>query len=303
MKIYLIDCNSYIYKFFYAVRGLSNSKGLPTNAIYGFTGMLLKILQDKEGPIVVAVFDSPHPTKRHAIYEQYKANRPTMPDDLSVQIPVIKDIIDAFGINRFELPGYEADDLIAKLSRLYADEGHEIFILSGDKDLLQLIDDRIKIYDYQKDRVIDKEMIRKMYGVEPERISDIMALTGDSTDNIPGVKGIGEKKAKEIICMVGSLDALLSNPDIIKNDRLKRLIIENADTIRLSKTLATLDLSADIDIQGIKEANPDWERLRNIFAECEFRGYLETIQGNARANHCDYFIVKSEGELEAFLYS
>lgn len=304
MKIYLIDCNSYIYRFYYAVKGLSNSKELPTNAIYGFTGMLLKMLKERDNIIIVAVFDSPQPTKRHEIYDKYKANRPIMPDDLIVQIPVIKDIIDALGIHRIEMPGYEADDILGSLAKKYANEGHEVSILSGDKDLLQLVDDRVRIYDYMKDALIDKKKVIETYGVEPEMIPDIMALTGDSIDNIPGVKGIGEKKAKELISMAGSVEALLTNPDIINNNRIRRLISENADVIRLSKRLATLDLSYDVDIKDIKTISPDWDRIRSIFAECEFKGYLESIRhNNDDTSRCEYFIVTDESVLKRFLYN
>ena len=177
MKIFLIDGNSYIYRAFYAIRDLSTSSGKPTNAIFGFTNMLLKIVRDLKPESILIAMDSKEPTKRHEAYEQYKAQRPETPDSLIQQIPTIKEIIDAMRIPVFEIPGYEADDILATIAkRLSVDPENEIFIVSSDKDMLQAVDDRIKVYDPMKDVVIDPDHVKEKFGVVPERIPELMAL-------------------------------------------------------------------------------------------------------------------------------
>ncbi len=279
MNLYLIDGNSYFYRAYYAIKALSNSKGLPTNAIFGFTNMLLKIIREKKPDGVVVSFDSPVPTERHRIYEEYKAHRPETPSDLVQQIPHIRKIISAFNINIFEIPGYEADDVLGTIARKTASQGINVFIVTGDKDMLQLVDNRIKIYDPMKDRVLAEEYIREKFGVGPDRITDFMGLTGDAVDNIPGVKGIGEKTAKELLSDFGSVEQLLDNIDRIKKEKVRRLISENTEMVRLSKKLATLDTAVpvDIDIDTLHMKEPDWSMLLSLFQEYEFSSLMRLI--------------------------
>ena len=213
MNLYLIDGNSYIYRAFYAIKGLTNSKGFPTNAIYGFTNMLLKIIRERKPDGVVVSFDSPQPTERHRIFEAYKAHRPETPGELVQQLPHIRKIVGAFNMKIFEMPGYEADDIIGTIAKKAAEYGIDVFIVTSDKDMLQIVDDRIKIYDPVKDRVLDEGYVKEKFGVGPERVTEFMALTGDPADNIPGVKGIGEKTAKELLTVFNDLNELLSNPE------------------------------------------------------------------------------------------
>ncbi|MBI5187628.1 MAG: DNA polymerase I [Nitrospirae bacterium] len=299
MNLYLIDGNSYVYRAYYAIRGLSNSKGFPTNAIYGFTNMLLKIIREKKPDGIVISFDSPVPTERHRIYEEYKAHRPETPGELVQQMSHIRRMISAFNIKIFEVPGYEADDLLGTIAKKTASEGIDVFIVTGDKDMLQLVGDNIKVYDPMKDSILDEEYVKKRFGIGPERITEFMALTGDAIDNIPGIKGIGEKTAKELLSDFGSLEELLSNTDRIKREKLKKLISENTDMVRLSQRLATIDTSVPLDIDisefGLKES--DWPSLLSLFSEFEFGSLMKLIPSGV-SNEISYETVLSMEKLK-----
>jgi len=279
VKLYLIDGNSYVYRAYYAIRELTNSKGFPTNAIFGFTNMLLKIIREKKPDEIAISFDSPIPTERHRLFIEYKANRPEAPSDLIQQLPHIRRIISALKIKTFEIPGYEADDIIGTIAKKAADSGKEVYIVTGDKDMLQLVDDKIKIYDPMKDRVLDKSYTIERYGITPERIPEFMALTGDAVDNIPGVKGIGEKTAKELLQQFKNIGELLKYPEKIKKEKLRRLISENTNLITLSLQLATIDTSVPIedDLKDLGLSEPEWDSLRNLFVEFEFSSLMKHI--------------------------
>ncbi len=279
MNLYLIDGNSYVYRAYYAIKGLSNSKGLPTNAIYGFTNMLLKVIRQKKPDGILVSFDSPVPTKRHRLYEEYKAQRPETPGDLIQQIPHIRRMISALNIEVSEVPGYEADDVLGTIAKKAASQGANVFIVTGDKDMLQLVGERIKVYDPMKDVVLDEQYIREKFGVGAERITEFMALTGDAVDNIPGIKGIGEKTAKELLSQFSSLEDLLRNTGRIKKEKLRNLVSQNAEVVRLSHELATLDTSAPVDIDAIecRLEEPDWSLLLSLFREFEFGSMMKLI--------------------------
>ncbi|MGB9715522.1 MAG: DNA polymerase I [Thermodesulfovibrionales bacterium] len=303
MKIYLIDGNSYAYRAYYAIKELSTSGGIPTNAVYGFTNMLLKIIREKKPDGIAVSFDSPVPTKRHILFEEYKAHRPETPVGLIEQMPHIRRIISAFNIKVFEKPGYEADDIIGTVSRRLASEGMDIYIVSADKDMLQLVDKGIKIYDPLKDRILDKEYVMERFGIEPKRIPEFMALTGDAVDNIPGIKGIGEKTAKEILSAVHSLDELLENPEVLKKEKLRRLISENTDIVRMSYMLATIDTSVPLDVEKeeFRLKEPDWSELLSLFRELEFTSLIKLIP--AKPREIDYKIISSIERLNGIINS
>ncbi len=303
MDLYLIDGNSYFHRAFHAIKALTNSKGAPTNAIYGFTTMILKILREKKPDALAIVFDSPVPTQRHRLYEQYKAHRPETPGELIIQIPRIKEIIKAFNIPVFEMPGYEADDVICTLARKAASQHSCVFIVSGDKDMMQAVDSFIKIYDPMKDVIIDKEYITGRFEMAPQNIAEIMALTGDAVDNIPGVKGIGEKTAKGLLLKSGGLDHLLEHPERIDNVRLRKLIIENIAGIRLSKELVTIDMDLPVEahLQDLMIKEPDWTALLHLFTELEFRSLLRLIPSKGYAPRGEYFTITSRKQLQEFL--
>lgn len=306
MDLYLIDGNSYFHRAFHAIKALANSKGAPTNAVYGFTTMILKILRERKPDALAIVFDSPVPTQRHKLYEQYKAHRPETPGELIIQIPRIKEIIKAFNIPVFEMPGYEADDVICTLARKAVRLGGQhprVFIVTGDKDMMQAVDSFIKIYDPMKDVVIDKEYITGRFEMPPQNIAEIMALTGDAVDNIPGVKGIGEKTAKELLLKAGGLDNLLNHPEKIDNVRLRKLIIENIGDIRLSKELATIDMDLPVEahLQDLMIKEPDWAALLHLFTELEFRSLLKLIPSHGYAPRGEYFTITNRKHLKEFL--
>ncbi len=307
MKLFLIDGSSYFYRAYHAIRGLSNSKGLPTNAIYGFTNMLLKIIREKKPDAIAVVFDSPVPTERHRIYEEYKAQRPETPNDLVLQIPYIKEVIKSFNIVSFEMPGCEADDIICTIAKKAAsqniDQNIDVFILSGDKDMMQVIGNGIKIYDPMKDLIIDENYVKERFGVTPERIPEIMAIAGDAVDNIPGVKGIGEKTAREILSKTGSLEELLLHPERIENERLRKMIKENIETIKVSFALATIntDIPLNIDMNGLKIKEPDWPQLLRLFTEFEFKSLIKLIPSGGYKPRGKYRTIKDKDELMRLL--
>jgi DNA polymerase-1 len=279
MNLYLIDGNSYVYRAFFAIRGLTNSRGFPTNAIFGFTTMLLKIIREKEPEGLAVVFDSPVPTERHRLFEDYKAHRPEIPSDLARQLPEIRRMVSAFNIRVFEVPGYEADDLIGTIAKKAAAEGHSVFIVTADKDMLQLVDGNIKVYDPMKERILDAEYVRERFGVGPERVTQFMALTGDPVDNIPGIKGIGEKTAKELLSSFESLEELFAHPERIKRERLRHMVEENREVVYLSLQLASIDTGApvELEMEDCMMRPPDWLSLLTLFREFEFTSLMKLL--------------------------
>lgn len=279
MALYLIDGNSYVYRAFYAIRGLTNSKGFPTNAIYGFTNMLLKIIKEKKPESLVVSFDTPAITERHKLFKEYKAHRPETPQELVQQLPYIRDMISAFNIKIFEIPGYEADDLIGTIAKKASLNGDKVFIVTADKDMLQLVDKNIKVYDAGKDKILDEEYVKEKFGVGPERMTEFMALTGDAADNIPGIKGIGEKTAKELLSEFSSLEDIFLHTEKIKKERLRTMITENKDIALLSQKLATIDTAVpfDIDLNEFGMKDPDWLSLLTLFKEFEFTTMMKLL--------------------------
>ncbi len=296
MNIYLIDGNSYVYRAYYAIRGLTNSKGFPTNAIYGFTTMLLKIIREKKPDSIVVSFDSPEPTERHRIFEAYKAQRPETPGDLIEQLPYIRKMVAALNIKVYEIPGYEADDILGTLAKKAASHGAHVFIVTGDKDMLQIVNDQIKVYDPMKDKVFDEAYVREKYGVGPGRIPEYMALTGDAIDNIPGIKGIGEKTARELLTEFKSLDELLDNAGRIRKEKLRSLVSEYADTARLSKRLATLDTEVPLDFHFEEHSlkDPDWTALLSLCKELEFGSLMKLVPSVAsKGGDCETVLLRT----------
>jgi len=280
--LYLIDGNSYIYRAYHAVRSLATSKGLPTNAIYGFTNMLLKIVKEKKPDYLAIAFDTKGPTKRHIEYEQYKAHRPEMPKDLVPQIPYIHRLVEAFNIPAILMEGYEADDIIGTISKKM-EKDFDVVIVTGDKDMLQLISQNIKIYDTLKEKVYEEKDVVERFGVPPDKVVEVMGLMGDASDNIPGVHGIGEKTATALIAEFGSIENLLSNIDKIKKPKLAEALKGSADIARLSRGLATiiLDCPIEINLNKYKKKEPDNAILLSLLKELEFTSLLKQISVEA----------------------
>jgi len=274
MELYLIDGSSYIHRAYHAIRSLSNSRGIPTNATFGFTKMLLKVIKDKKPAFMAVVFDSRGPTFRHDIYPEYKANRPPMPDDLAAQIPYIKKIVEFLNIPSLEKMGYEADDIIGTLARRLGGEGRKVVMITGDKDFRQLVTGDTIIWDTMKDRIIDGEAIEKTYGIKPAAFIDVMALSGDTSDNIPGVPGIGEKTALDLIREFGSLEALLEGLGTVKKKNLALKIAGNMDQLLMSRRLVTIDCNVLLDDErpSLEVGPPMKNELAQLFRELEFKG-------------------------------
>ena len=212
-KLYLVDGTSQLFRAYFAIQGLSNDDGLPTNAVYGFTNMLRKLVQDEQPPYLGVAFDPGGPVFRHEEYGDYKANRPPAPEDLRVQVPYAKEICEALGIPVLELKGYEADDLIATYTAQARDAGFEVVVVASDKDLLQLVDDGVTVLNPSKNLLLDSDGVATSFGVPPERVRDVLGLMGDSVDNIPGVPGIGLKTAAQLLNRWGDVATLLDNLD------------------------------------------------------------------------------------------
>lgn len=276
-KAFLIDGNAFCYRAFYAIRALSTSRGRPTNAIYGFVTMLQKLVEEEKPDYLAVSFDLPGETFRKKEFEAYKSHRKPMPDDLADQIPMIKEILRLYGIPIFEKEGYEADDVLATVSKKLAGRGLSVYIVTGDKDILQLVSDRIFVYHSHKEGLIyDTKRVRDEFGVAPEEIVELIGLCGDASDNIPGVPGIGEKTAVALIQKFGSLERLLSHLDEVEGESQRRCLEEHAEQARFSRKLAVVDPAVPLEVlpEQLRIKEPDREGLYRLFKELEFRSLL-----------------------------
>lgn len=274
---YILDGTAYIYRAFYAIRELSNAAGLPTNAVYGFTKMLQKIVEEKKPDYIAIAFDAKGPTFRHDLYAGYKANRPPMPDALSPQIPYIDQMVEAFRIPTFREPGLEADDLIGTLTKKGTAAGLEVVIASGDKDMYQLIGPQVSVYDPMKEKVFTTETIEEKFGIKPDQIVEMMGLMGDSSDQIPGVSGVGKKTAIQLIQTFGSIDNLLSRLDEVKKPKLREKLAASQEIARLSLDLVTIrtDCAIPFHLDHFTRRSPDVEKLRPL---CEVLGFTTLLR-------------------------
>ncbi|MGV8050816.1 MAG: 5'-3' exonuclease H3TH domain-containing protein [Anaerolineaceae bacterium] len=280
-SIYLIDGSSYIYRAFFALGRFTNSKGLPTQAVFGFAQMILKIVREKKPDYLCVVFDAPGPTFRHEKYGDYKATRQKMPEDLVVQVPYIKELVRLHGLPQIEATGYEADDLIAILAQNSKEAGLDVVIVSGDKDLHQLIEDpRVVQWDPQRDRVFDERAVEERFGVTPRRMADYLALVGDSSDNIPGVKGVGEKTAKQLLQQWGSLDRIYDHLGEITSESLVRKLQASKEAAYISKELVLFKMDAPVpeNMQELTPASPSIPELLKLYDELEFKSLLTTLR-------------------------
>ena len=271
-RLFLIDGNNHLFRAFFAIRNMTRSDGMATNAIYGFTAMLKKLLADEKPEYLAVCFDISKSKHRTEAYPEYKANRPPMPEDMRPQIPLIKDVVRGHGIPVLELDGWEADDLIATLARRAEAAGKAAVLVSTDKDLTQLVSEHITMLDTRKDRKLGlAEVIDKM-GVPPEKVVDAQGLMGDSTDNIPGVPGIGPKTAAKLIADYGDLEGVYAHIEEIKGKRKENLIAHKDDAF-LSRELArlTTDVPVDVEWADLRVSTPDHAALRALFESLEFR--------------------------------
>ncbi|RIL05412.1 MAG: DNA polymerase I [Proteobacteria bacterium] len=284
-RLVVVDAANCLYRAFFAIPPLRASDGTPTNAAYGFLNMLIKALREEQPDHVVVVFDAPGGgASRREIFGEYKAHRDAQPEDLSRQIPLVRELVDAHHIPLLEVPGCEADDVIATLvARAPADA--RITILSTDKDLMQLVTERVALLDTMKDRRYGPAEVEERFGVPPARVLDLRALVGDPSDNIPGVKGIGEKGAAKLLAEYGTLEALLERADEIPATKTRNVLREQAEQARLSKRLAALhdDVALPVCFDDLVRREPDRERLRQLFRRLEFTRLLAELDGPAAA--------------------
>lgn len=307
--LYLIDGSSYIFRAYYAIRRLSTSKGFPTNAVYGFASMIFKFLKDYKPGYLGIVFDTKEKTFRDEMYPLYKANRAAPPDDLVPQFEKIFDVVDAFKIPQFRVDGFEADDVMGTIAKDYERRGMDVVLVTGDKDFCQLVSDRVTLLDTMKNKETRVDDVVEKYGVPPEKVTDVFALMGDQVDNIPGIKGIGEKTAIGLMKTFGSLDNLLRNTDELA-ERQRKLITEKKDDALLSKELVTIktDMDLDMELDKFKYEGFDKAKLREIFEELEFKNLLKELgDGGVAAQKTDesgavpydnYSLVLTEGALD-----
>lgn len=306
-RLFLIDGNSFCYRAFYAIRSLSTSRGEPTNAIYGFVTMLRKLVNEERPEYLAVCFDVKEPTFRHERFKEYKAHRKPMPEELVEQIPPIKEFVRISGVPFFEMPGFEADDLLGTLARKAEKKGFEVVIVTGDKDALQLVDDKIRIYNTHKEGLIyDVPKVRERFeGLGPEKVVEVMALMGDSSDNIPGVPGVGEKTAIRLIQTYGSVEGLYQNIAALKSKPLAETLRENEQIARLSRDLAQIDVAIPIEIdwEALRAKPPERERLAEFFKRYEFRSLLKelTPTGESSSEPRRYQALSTEESLPAFL--
>jgi len=278
--LYLIDGSSYIFRAFYGIRQfLSNSKGLPTNALYGFTTMLLKVVRDEQPDYLAVVFDSKEKTFRHDMYPEYKANREVPPEELVQQFPFFEPLVEAFNMVSLRQPGYEADDIIGTLAKEGEKAGMEVTIVSGDKDMMQLVSKTVHMLDTMKDKRIAIPEVKEKFGVAPEQVIEVMGLMGDSSDHIPGVKGVGPKTATELIRKYDSIQNLYKHIDKIEKAKLKEKLVNDKEQALLSRELVTIKLDTPVEctLDDLKVREPETEKMRAIFTELGFKSLLESL--------------------------
>jgi DNA polymerase-1 len=287
--VYLVDGNAQFHRAFFAIRGLSTSRGLPTNATYGFTTMLRKLLADERPRFIGVAFDPPGRTFRHERFAEYKANRPRMADDLAVQIPYVRRVCEVLRLPMFEVPGWEADDVIATLARQAVAAGHEVVVVSADKDLLQLVNERVSVLNPGREGSgathFDRQGVIDKFGVPPEQVIDVLALVGDAVDNVPGVPGIGDKGARDLVREYGALENVLAHAEQVPRKAYREGLLAHAGDARLSKELVTLraDAPVTLDLERLAAREPDRAAARALFVELEFAALAKEFAPEASA--------------------
>ncbi len=301
-RVFLIDGNSQMYRAYHAIRGLTGPDGKSTNAIYGFVSMLRKLIADHHPDYLVASFDLPGRTFRDDLYADYKATRAPMPSDLAEQVPLVHDACEALGVPNLTAETFEADDVIGTLAVQAHAAGFEVAIVTGDKDFFQLVRDGIRIYNPKDDGTwYDEAGVRERFGVRPDQVVDVLALMGDSVDNIKGVPGIGEKGARELITAHESLDALLAAASTLTQKRYREALVRHAHDARASRVLATIrtDVPVTFTAEALRYRGPDAGRCYALFSTLGFRTLTAEFAPTAATSAQDYAIIQHPGELDA----
>ena len=293
VKLLLIDGHYYAYRSFFAIRDLTNSRGEPTNAIYGFVKTVRRMLKDLAPDLAAVVWDAGLPKRRTDLQPAYKQTRTEMPDDMRPQIGFIQNLVPMIGLASLSLPDTEADDLIASYAVAARSRGDEVVLATNDKDLFQLVDDRVKVYSTNKTdltspadgfALLGAEKVRVKWDVAPPQIADVLALVGDSADNIPGVNGLGPKGAAKLLAEHGSLDAMLADLNAVKNERIREMLKAARPQIEQNREMVRLDLDlplpAALDTLKIQ---PRWDELIAALAQCDFKSLLAEVKAEASA--------------------
>ena len=300
--LYLIDGSNNLYRSYYAIRGLTNSQGLATNAVYGFIQMLRKLLKEHKPDAVAVAFDVRGKTFRHEQFEDYKKERKPMPDDLAVQVPFVREVCEGFRIPILEYEGYEADDVIGTLACRARDAGYHVVLATSDKDFFQLVGDGIDFFHTGREVMFDEESATEAFGLPPDKVVDVMGLWGDAIDGIPGVPGIGEKGAKQLISEFGSLDALLANLDDVKRKSHREKLEEFREQALLSRDLATIhcDLDLTVDFSQLSLDEPDRAALHDLFSRLEFQSLMQEFMPDTTIDR-EVRVVTGPEELDEIL--
>jgi DNA polymerase-1 len=301
-KLFIVDGSNNVYRSYFAIRGLTNSAGLATNAVYGFTQTLRKLLKDHQPDYIAVAFDVSGAKARHEAFADYKKDRRPMPDDLAVQLPLVNDVLDGFGIPVITVEEWEADDLIGSLACAARDHGFDVLIATSDKDFFQLVGDGISLYHTGREVVYDANGVSEAFGLPPEKVVDVMAIWGDAIDNIPGVPGIGEKGAKSLITDFGSLEAVYENLDKLKPAQRKKLE-EHREKAFMSRELARIkcDLSVDTNFEAFKMREPDRAKLHDVFSRLEFASLMQEYLPEAPPVAREYRIATNDDEVREFV--
>ncbi len=310
-RLFLIDAFGFIFRAFHArarsgAPPMRTSAGTPTEAVYIFANMLRKLVAAHQPEMIAAVFESPGPTLREQEFAEYKANRPEMPAELAQQIPLVERLLGAMRIPVLQHPGYEADDIIGTLATRAPGEGLDVAIISSDKDMLQLVSDRVAMVNpMQEDLWYDPAKVEEKMGVKPRQVPDLLALKGDASDNIPGAPGIGDKGARELVARFGTVEEALARAGEVQRRAYRESLEQNAEQIRLSKRLATIETSVPVEftIDRFRAQAPDETALRQLYKELEFFSLLKELGPEAETGVRDYRAFESAEELEAYLRS
>ncbi len=298
-KIYVVDGSSFIYRAYHALPELITAEGQPTNAIYGFTTMMLKLIEDEQPEYIAVAMDARRPTWRDKIYPEYKANRPPMPENLVQQLPYFTRILEALGVPFLRREGYEADDLIATLVREAKEKRFAVVIISGDKDLMSLVGDSVVMNDTLKGKIYTVLEVEKKFGVSGEQLLDLLALAGDKSDNVPGIKGVGPKTAVALLQEYGSLENLLEHADQIKKKGWRDKILAGFDDVRLSRILVTLDEQVPLEtrLEDLSRGDLDYPRLQDLFQELEFYRLAKKIVPRKTVSSAGYRLIITTDQL------
>jgi DNA polymerase-1 len=279
--VFLIDGSGFIFRAFYGIKAdMSRADGTPTNAVFGFTQMLLKMADDTDADYIAVVFDRARKTFRSDIYPEYKAHRPPPPDELIPQFDLVREATEAMNIAMVDMDGFEADDLIATYARQAVEAGANVTVVSSDKDLMQLVGPKVKMFDAMKNKEIGPDQVREKFGVGPDRVIDVQSLAGDSSDNVPGVQGIGVKTAAQLVEEYGDLDAILARAEEIKQPKRRQVLIDQADMARVSRELVTLrrDVPVEVPLESFKAREIDAEKLLAFLQQQEFKSLIARME-------------------------